>query len=192
MLDAITRNHANLHQRTLPNLFAKLSDAQLRARPRPETNSIAWNIWHLLRIEDITLNRFVALTPQLYTSAGWQERLGIAYGDMGTAMAIGDVDALSQTINLSELANYATAVGAQSTLTLQGFDMALVGQKRPEAHMRAVIAGEKVCAPAIVEGVIKYWGNLTIEQYVVDYCVLHPSLHVGEIGVLAGLQGAAL
>ena len=85
MLDAIKRNHANLHQRTLPNLFAKLSDAQLRARPRPETNSIAWNIWHLLRIEDITLNRFVALTPQLYTSGGWQERLGIAYGDMGTA-----------------------------------------------------------------------------------------------------------
>ena len=35
-------------------------------------------------------------------------------------------------------------------------------------------------------------GNLTIEQYVVDYCVLHPSLHVGEIGVLAGLHGVAL
>ena len=91
MIDAIKRNHANLHQRTLPNLFAKLSDAQMRTQPHPGTNSIAWNIWHLLRIEDITLNRFVALTPQVYTSGDWQTRLGIPYGDMGTAMAIGDV-----------------------------------------------------------------------------------------------------
>jgi len=192
MMDAIKRNHANLHQRTLPNLFAKLSDAQMRTQPHPGTNSIAWNIWHLLRIEDITLNRFVALTPQVYTSGDWQMRLGIPYGDMGTAMTSDDVTTLSQHINLAELANYATAVGAQSTQTLQGFDMALIGQKRSEEHMRAVIAGEQVCVPAIVEGVVKYWGNLTIEQYVVDYCVLHPSLHVGEIGVLAGLQGAVL
>ena len=86
----------------------------------------------------------------------------------------------------------AAAVAAQGTSSLNAFDASRTGQRWDEAHMRAVIIGESVCIPAIAEGVVGYWGNLTVDQFVVNYTTLHPSLHVGEIGVLAGLQGVSL
>jgi len=192
MIDSIKRNHAHLHGTTIPRFFAKLNEAQLRTRPTATTNSIVWNIWHLLRIEDITLSRFVANVPQVHAQSNWTQRLAIPYGDMGTAMASADVDVLSQQINLAELQNYAAAVAAQGTASLNAFDVARTGQRWDEAHMRAVVIGESVCIPAIAEGVVSYWGSLTVDQFVVNYTTLHPSLHVGEIGVLASLQGVNL
>ncbi|HEY6540251.1 MAG TPA: DinB family protein [Ktedonobacteraceae bacterium] len=37
-----------------------LSDTQLRSRPRGVTNSIVWLMWHIARIEDVTMNMLVA------------------------------------------------------------------------------------------------------------------------------------
>lgn len=192
MIDAIKRNHAHLHSATIPQFFAKLSEAQLRNRPTATCNSIAWNIWHLLRIEDITLSRFVANVPQVHAQSDWTQRLAIPYGDMGAAMVLADVEVLSQHINLAELQLYAAAVAVQGTATLNAFDASRTGQRWDEAHMQAVVVGESVCIPAIAARVVKYWGNLTVDQFVVNYTTLHPSLHVGEIGVLAGLQGINL
>ena len=124
--------------------------------------------------------------------SNWTQRLAIPYGDMGSAMVLADVEVLSQHINLAELQHYAAAVAAQGTSSLNAFDASRTGQRWDEAHMRAVIIGESVCIPAIAEGVVGYWGNLTVDQFVVNYTTLHPSLHVGEIGVLAGLQGVSL
>lgn len=192
MIDAIKRNHAHLHGSTIPRYFEKLSEAQLRNRPTARCNSIVWNIWHLLRIEDITLSRFVANVPQVHSQSNWTQRLAIPYGDMGSAMVLADVEVLSQHINLAELQQYAAAVAAQGTASLNAFDASRTGQRWDEAHMRAVVIGESVCIPAIAEGVVGYWGNLTVDQFVVNYTTLHPSLHVGEIGVLAGLQAVNL
>jgi hypothetical protein len=63
----------------------------------------------------ITLSRFVANVPQVHSQSDWTQRLAIPDGDMGTAMAIADVDVLSQQINLAELQHYATAVAAQGS-----------------------------------------------------------------------------
>ncbi len=36
--------------------LAGLTEAQLRWVPRPGQNSIAWLLWHITRIEDMTIN----------------------------------------------------------------------------------------------------------------------------------------
>ncbi|MFM2032807.1 MAG: hypothetical protein RLZZ297_1572 [Chloroflexota bacterium] len=188
MHQILCERHAMLHDQVLPKYLKNDAD-KLRARPHG-LNSIAWNIWHLLRIEDITLSRFVGNIPQVHTSGGWQQRMGLAYGDMGTAMASADVDILSQTIDLAGLAGYQAAVGAQSKQILAAFDVSRAQQKWDTAHMRAVIAGEAVCLPAITEGVISYWGGLTMGRFVVDYTQVHPNTHIGEMQVIGNLVGA--
>ena len=37
----------------------------MRVRPHPQLNSIAWNLWHLTRVEDTAVNCFVADLPQV-------------------------------------------------------------------------------------------------------------------------------
>jgi Protein of unknown function (DUF664) len=53
-----------------------LSPEELVWRPDDESNSIAWLIWHLSRIQD---DRVAALTgrEQVWTSKGWAERFAL-------------------------------------------------------------------------------------------------------------------
>jgi hypothetical protein len=122
VIEFIKVRHQMLHGETLPKLFG-LPDSALRSRPSVGVNSIAWNIWHLLRIEDITLSRFVANVPQVHTAGSWQSKMGIAYRHMGTAMPYADVEVLSDTIDLAALRGYQQAVAAQSAQTLAGLDL---------------------------------------------------------------------
>jgi hypothetical protein len=191
VIEFIKVRHQMLHGETLPKLFG-LPDSALRSRPSVGVNSIAWNIWHLLRIEDITLSRFVANVPQVHTAGSWQSKMGIAYRHMGTAMPYADVEVLSDTIDLAALRGYQQAVAAQSAQTLAGLDLGRLHHQWDAAHMRAVIAGEAVCIPAITEGVISYWGALNVGRFVLDYTQVHPQSHMGEVGVIAGLLGVSL
>ncbi len=191
MIEFIKIRHQMLHGDALPKLLA-MPESTLRSRPQAGVNSIAWNVWHLLRIEDITLSRFVGNVPQSHTTGNWQAKMGIAYGHMGTAMPDADVDVLSKTIDIAGLQGYQNAVAAQSTQILANLDTSRLQHQWDAAHMRAVVAGEAVCIPAITEGVISYWGALNVGRFVVDYTQVHPQNHIGEIGVIAGLLGVKL
>jgi hypothetical protein len=191
MFDMIRQRHALLHEQSLAPLFTRWDAAVLRQCPTPQMNSIVWNIWHLLRIEDITLSRFVANVPQVHTHDGWQAKLGISVGHMGTAMTHAEVVELSDQIDLSALAAYQQAVYAQSAQILKTTEELDLQQVWPESHMHAVVAGEAVCLPAIVDGVARYWGALNVGRFVLDYTQVHPNLHLGEIGVIAGVLSPA-
>jgi hypothetical protein len=48
----------------IDGLFDLLSDDQLRCQPQPVLNSVARNIWHMARAEDIGGNRIVSDSTQ--------------------------------------------------------------------------------------------------------------------------------
>ncbi len=84
---------------------------QLAWRPDEESNSIAWLVWHLTRIEDDHVAD-VAGTDQVWTSQGWHDRFGLpfppgahGYGDSPAEVAQVRVDA-------DLLAGYHAAVAA--------------------------------------------------------------------------------
>jgi uncharacterized damage-inducible protein DinB len=51
--------------------------------PSPECNSIAFILWHMIRVEDFFVSRVVQHGKELYETKKWQEKLGTptkAYG----------------------------------------------------------------------------------------------------------------
>ncbi|MDH3293612.1 MAG: DinB family protein [Acidimicrobiia bacterium] len=52
-----------------------LSAEGLAFRPDPAANSIAWLVWHLTRVQDHHVSELIG-GEQLYTTAGWADRLG--------------------------------------------------------------------------------------------------------------------
>ncbi len=55
-----------------------LDEDQLAWRPDEESNSIAWLVWHLTRIEDDHVAD-VADIDQVWTSQGWYDRFGLPF-----------------------------------------------------------------------------------------------------------------
>ncbi len=69
----------DLFERILENGVAAvegLDRDQLAHRPAPDTNSIAWLIWHAARVQDAQVAH-LAGTEQVWVTQGWVERFGL-------------------------------------------------------------------------------------------------------------------
>ena len=94
--------YGDLHGGLVEGLLAKLPEAQLRARPHPGVNTVAWLVWHSARIEDLAVNRFLSDRRQVLDE-GWLERLAVPRRDVGTGMTDAQVDEFSAGIDLQAL-----------------------------------------------------------------------------------------
>jgi uncharacterized damage-inducible protein DinB len=73
LVDAIGRVRESVH-----SAVEGLSDEQLAYRIDGRSNSIAWLVWHLSRVQDDHVAE-VAGTEQVWTSAGWYDRFGLPF-----------------------------------------------------------------------------------------------------------------
>jgi hypothetical protein len=62
----------------VPGVLAGLDEDQLAWRPGQASNSIAWLVWHLTRIEDDHIAE-VAGTEQVWTASGWYDRFALPF-----------------------------------------------------------------------------------------------------------------
>ena len=90
-----------------------LDESQLAWRPDEDSNSIAWLVWHLTRIEDDHVAD-VAGIDQVWTSQGWYDRFGLPFPPRahGWGHTLADVAQVRVAGDL--LADYQDAVAAMT------------------------------------------------------------------------------
>ena len=54
-----------------------LDDATLARQPNPQSNSIAWTLWHMNRVLDTFVHTRLQSQPQLWAKEGWHEQYGM-------------------------------------------------------------------------------------------------------------------
>jgi uncharacterized damage-inducible protein DinB len=101
-----------------------LDPDDLNARPTAETNSIAWLVWHLTRVQDDHIADAFGL-DQVWLSQDWEKRFGLdlprrdtGYGHSAAKVAKVQVDAVDL------LTGYYDAVHAQTLGVLRGLTAA--------------------------------------------------------------------
>ena len=70
--------------------------------PTSKAETIAWVIWHIARIEDLTMNMLVARQEQVW-NAEWKQRLHTKLEDTGNALTDDDIMEFSKTVCIREL-----------------------------------------------------------------------------------------
>ena len=96
-----------------------LGEKELATRPEQTGNSIAWLIWHLTRIQDDHLADAGGY-EQVYTTDGWQERLGLPFDPADTGYGHSADDVAAVQLSSEELLGYYDAVHARSLEYLKG------------------------------------------------------------------------
>lgn len=187
-IDFFLLRYETLHRTLLDDLLQGLTDAQVRGRPHPGVNTIAWLIWHAARVEDVGVNRFVVDGAQVLDS-GWLERLD-GRRDVGTGMTDSEVDALSTRLDLAALRGYWDAVTRRTldvVATLPGQDL---GAVVPADRVKRVCTDEGAVAPG-AEWLTEFWGKGRTRGWVLAQTpLLHVYGHYFEARVAAGLWGA--
>jgi hypothetical protein len=113
-LDALGRVHE-----LIPAALSDLSADDLLWRPDPESNSMGWLVWHLLRVEDDHLAGLADL-DQVW-AGGWRERFDLPYPTDGHGYGMTPEQVAAFTVTGAEvLVEYADAVWQQTRLILGG------------------------------------------------------------------------
>ena len=188
-VDFFLLRYETLHRTLLDDLLKPLTEAQVRGRPHPGVNTVAWLVWHAARIEDVGVNRFVVDGTQVLDT-GWLGRLGVDRRDVGTGMTDAEVDALSARIDLSALRAYWQAITRRTldvVATLRGEKLDAIV---PAERVRRVCADEGAVTPGAA-WLTEFWADRRTRGWLLAQTpLLHVYGHYFEARVTAGLWGA--
>ena len=177
-------------RRAIPDDLTKgLTPAQIRGRPQPTVNPIAWNLWHIARVEDVGVNAFIADRAQVMDTGGWLERMKIARRDVGTGMTDVEVDGMCAAIDLEALRGYwddvtRATLDVSERLRGQRFDDVVPADRVRRVATELGAVGAK--APWLTE----FWAKGRTRAWMLAQLpLLHVYGHYFEARVAKGLWG---
>ena len=150
---------------TLHSVTDGLTHEQLIWRPTPQANPIGFILWHVGRVEDNFIGRFILFGDEVWASGGWQERFGYQTRGIGTGFTTEQV-AEVPIVPVELVWGYLQEVREHTLQYLEGLDLATLPNK-PRAER------------------FPQWSIHTILRQL----IAHPNLHAGEMSYLRGLQG---
>lgn len=180
-----------LHAFYLEGIWKTVPADLMRQRPHARVNSIAWNLWHLTRVEDAGLNRFVVDRAQVLDDGQWLPRLNIPWRHQGTEMNFAEVDDLSQRIDVGALHEYSRAVQARTRDIVNQLDLNSLDDVMEVARLRAILLDEGL-AHSRAAGLVENYTGWTKGKCLMHFGLTHPFQHVGEIGVISSLVGVEM
>lgn len=167
---------------TLEDVFVKdLEEETFRRYPvaAPDTkNSIAWHLWHITRIEDMTMNILVHDGEQVLVSGGWDKPLNVSYLHSGNDMTEEEVGDLSANIHISSLFEYRMAVGRRTREIVMNLQHGQFKNKVDPARIRKL--EEQGAVKKESSWLLEYWGNKTIAGLILMPATRHIYLHLNK------------
>jgi hypothetical protein len=177
-----------IHGGFVEELFAGLTDAQVRQRPHG-LNSVVWLVWHATRVEDAAVSRFVADRPQVLDEGDWRHPLAIERPDVGSGMTGAEVEALSARIDVSALRGYVRTVAERTRRIASALTPTAWDEVVPPERIRRVVAAEGLLIDA-GGWVEEFWARgHSRGWYLLQTGLLHPYGHWFDATVTRGQLG---
>lgn len=155
-----------------------MTEEQIRRIPQNCDHSVAWNIWHIARIEDVAMNLLVAGGPQILHRDNWLERMKISNRDTGNAMKREAITALSDTIDIEALRAYRLSVGRATHEIVKGLRPEDLKKKVQSSRLQQVMDEGALVEAAT--GIRDYWSKRNIAGLLLMPATRHSLVHLNE------------
>ena len=133
------------------------------------SNHIAFTMWHIVRTEDNVLRFVLQGRPPIWKEHNWSEQLGLPPRIQGTGMSTEEAHAL-RINDPAVFMEYTEQVWHRSGEYLASI-----------TDGGALLSERTVTLPPL--------GERNALEMIGHICLLHPSMHLGEIMVLRGAMG---
>lgn len=179
--------HAMVHSKKISRLrvwsfedelWQGLTDEQFRAIPPKGEHSIAWILFHIARIEDITMNMLVAGTEQVYTRDQWVKKLKSTIHHSANKMDDDSVRRLSSSLDIAALREYRLSVGKRTREIVRKIKQDEFSKKVEPARLEKLLEEGAMIEDAIE--IIDYWSKRTIAGLLLMPPTRHNFLHLNE------------
>ena len=155
-----------------------MSEMQIRQIPAGGEHSIAWILFHIARIEDITMNMLIAGTSQVFSSSNWAGRMRASVLHSANKMDSQAILALSRNMDIKSLRSYRLAVARRTRQIVKNLKAGDFNRKIEPSRIHKVIA-EGAVTPEATE-IVTYWSKKTIAGLLLMPPTRHCFLHLNE------------
>jgi len=186
-IDQFLIQHAMVHRKKISRLgvwsfedelWNGLTDEQFRTIPPNGEHSIAWILFHIARIEDITMNMLVAGTKQVYMVGKWAKKLKSTVHHSANKMDDDSVIRLSVSLDMSALREYRLSVGKRTREIVRKIKPDEFNQKVEPIRLEKLLKEGAMIEEAME--IIDYWSKRTTAGLLLMPPTRHNFLHLNE------------
>lgn len=180
--------HALVHARKLygeqpctfmDEVWDGLSDHAFRTMPTVKDVTVAWNIWHITRIEDLTVNILIADAPQVL-NGGWLERLRTRVTDTANAMTDDEIIRFSGEISKEALYAYRSAVGTRTKHIIESLAFDDLKRKVSGTGLARIRHEGGVLDHKDSIWLLDFWGRKNVAGLLQMPVTRHQIVHLGD------------
>jgi hypothetical protein len=155
-----------------------MAEERIRRIPPSCEHSVAWCVWHIARIEDVTMNLLVAGNTQILHEDDWLEGMKATIAHTGNAMDKEGVVELSTTIDIAAVRGYRVAVGRRTRQIVQQLEPEALKKKVEPSRLQRVWDERAVVEAA--SGIVDYWSRRNIAGLLLMPATRHSLVHLNE------------
>ena len=179
--------HASLHiskiSGTRPNevdsLINDLCDNEYAIMPTSKDETIAWVMWHISRIEDLTMGILAADGDQLFNES-WRQRMNVSITDTGNAQTDDEIMNLSKNINIEELLNYRNKVGNRTREIVSSLTQDDMKRKVLPKAIEKILSEGGVTRQQDSMWLLDFWGKKDVAGILLMPPTRHVMLHLND------------
>lgn len=178
----------------LKKLCDKLSDEQYSLMPYPDANgyhckTIAYSIWHMARIEDITAHTLICGDEQVLFRDDYLKASCSPIITTGNELVRDEITAFSQSLNITGLLRYASDVKESTDKLLSRLSYEDSKRRFTSNDKERVIASKSVSEDENAVWLIDYWCGKDIAGIIKMPFTRHLIMHIEAMMRIAGKIG---
>ena len=160
-------------------LLNDLKPEEYTVMPSSKDETIAWVIWHIARIEDLTMGILVAGADQIFDK-NWKDRIKAPATDTGNAMSDEEIMCLSHTADIEELLNYRNAVGKRTREIAAGLTSEDMKRKVSASGLSKILSEGGVTEQEDSKWLLDFWGKKDLAGLLLMPPARHTMLHLND------------
>ena len=163
----------------MDELWEDLEDTAFRTMPTIKDDTIAWNIWHITRIEDLTANYLIAGCDQVLEKT-WHKKLNTRVTDTGNAMTDEEIISFSNEVDKNALYQYRNEVGRRVKGILEGLQYEDLKKKVPQKGIQRITEVGGVSARPEAVWLLDFWGRKNVAGILLMPITRHQVVHIND------------
>ena len=160
-------------------LFRDLDRVEYAIMPTSKDETIAWVLWHIARIEDLTMNLLVARQQQVLDDR-LLDRLKITVRDTGNAMSDEEIMKLSREVQIDELIMYRNEVARKTRETIGNLKPQDMKRRIEQADLKRILEEGGVTTDEDSVWLLDFWGKKDVAGILLMPPTRHIMLHLND------------
>lgn len=161
----------------MDEIWDGLEEKAFSAAPAAGGATVAWNIWHITRIEDLTANILVDNGRQVLDEDRLKS-LNTRVKDTGNSMTDEEIIKFSEELSMSELEKYRNDVGKRTREIIENLRQEDMKRRVEKERLARILDEGGVSRHKDSSGLLDFWGKKTVSGIFLMPITRHQIVHL--------------